>query len=166
MRGNKTKLLLACALAGALAAPVGAAAQTTTDSANHPVKEHPGQDTREHPRRHRGEALSLDCKWFRHDGHRGVGCRWTPSKARDFAVYRLMRGERGQEPVVVFETDDRRQTHALDATAARDRDYYYMVLVLNTAGEVVGHSNPVRVPTHNRPDRPRRPAALPAVPAL
>ncbi|HWH32854.1 MAG TPA: hypothetical protein VNU01_09310 [Egibacteraceae bacterium] len=162
MRGNKTKLLVACALAGALAAPVGAAAQTTTDSASHPVKEHPGQDTREH----RGEALSLDCKWFRHDGREGVGCRWTPSKARDFAAYRLVRGERGQEPVVVFETDDRHQTHALDATAARDRDYSYMVLVFDAAGEVIGHTNPVRVSTRGRPDRPRPPAALPAVPAL
>ena len=150
--GGKLKLLVACALAGALAVPLGAAAETAADAA-----EKPGADERRHD-----ERLHLDCKAFSRDGEHAVGCHWSPSKSRDFAGYRLMRAARDEAPAAVAATSDRRETKALDRSVAAGRDYLYVVQAVDAAGEVIAQSNPVRVRTSARGHE--RPA--PALPGL
>lgn len=153
MRG--TKLLAVCVLAGALAAPAGVAAQTAEEAHK------PGAEEMERGKRGQ-ERLHLGCKSFPHEGHDGVACQWSPSKARDFTGYRLMRASRGEQPARVFTTDDRRETKALDRTVAAGTDYLYVVQALNGAGEVVAQSNPVRVHT----GRPQHQRPAPALPSL
>lgn len=164
MRGN-TKLLLASVLAGVLAVPVGAAAETTADGGSAQTAKD-AEEAQHRREAQRGEQLRLDCRGFQQEGRDGVACGWSPSKQREFAGYRLMRHERAQrEPVVVFATRDRAQTKTVDATVAPDRDYLYLVQVLDARGRVIGTSNPVRVHTGKpRPTPPRTPPALPAAP--
>jgi hypothetical protein len=154
MRTN-TRLLAVAVLAGALAVPLGAAAET-------PARERPPHHdatVRTH------DGMRLDCKAMHRQDRAAVGCQWTPTKMREFASYRLVRHERGRRDATIVATSQgRNATRAVDATVTRDREYLYFAQALDSQGRVIDSSNPVRVSTRTRPEP--APAPLPGRPSL
>lgn len=97
----------------------------------------------ERPHR-RSEKIRLACRPAANGDQRGIGCRWTASKAPQFGSYRLVRGtSEGRE--IVFRTDDRAATRYFDTDVSRGVRYRYAVLVLNGGGHIIGRSNVVTV---------------------
>lgn len=155
MRTN-TRLLAVTVLAGVLAVPLGAAAETAAHERADKAPAHQDQAHQDQAKAGRGQRL--DCKAMPQRDRIAVGCKWTAEKRPDFGAYRLMRQERGQRQAqLVFETSDRNRLHAIDDSVQPERDYVYFLEVRDTHGGVIGLSNPVRVSTRTRPE----PAAAP-----
>ena len=157
MRTN-TRLLAVTVLAGVLAVPLGAMAETAAHERADKAPTHSEQAKA-------GRGQRLDCRAMPQRDRTAVGCKWTAEKRPDFGAYRLMRQERGERQAqLVFATRDRNRLHAIDDGVQRERDYVYFLEVRDTHGGVIGVSNPVRVSTRTRPEP--TPAPLPARPPL
>jgi len=157
MRTN-TRLLAVTVLAGILAVPLGAAAETA-------AHEHTDKRQMHSEQAKSARGQRLDCRAMPQRDRTTVGCKWTAEKRPDFGAYRLMRQERSQRQAqVVFETRDRNRLHAIDEGVQRERDYVYFLEVRDIHGGVIGVSNPVRVSTRTRSEPAAAP--LPARPPL
>ena len=75
-----------------------------------------------------------------------IVCRWSPFAGSGFGSYQLTRSVMGTaEPaVVVFHTDDRRQTSFTDAGTAEGVTYQYVLHVLDRDGHELATSDPAQ----------------------
>lgn len=91
------------------------------------------------------ERVRLACEPVSTDRHRGVVCKWSEARSDDARGYALVRSIDGGPAERIFQEGIEGPNHHVDTTPRPGHRYTYVVLVLDEAGEVIGHSDPATV---------------------
>jgi len=91
------------------------------------------------------ETLTLTCGAGTSGGSPAVSCGWSHSTSPAFASYRLSREKPGTNRMVVFTTTSPTVTGYVDHDVQTGSSYYYWIEALDSAGNVIGRSQPSNV---------------------
>jgi len=93
----------------------------------------------------RSDKIRLACEPVSRDRHRAVACKWSDARSDDARGYALVRSIDGGPGERVFQKGIEGPNHHIDGPLRAGHRYTYVVVVLDEAGEVIGHSDPVTV---------------------